>query len=121
MVNIGQTYRYSSECAFYILSQQTHLIIFLDFISPSLFIPPQNFVYFLMLPFLVHKIFTFYINVVLNCRCHAPGTKGLIRFPFLCSLLLALTVRNKTNLDYRVDSNHVDVSSKAVTASLVKV
>ena len=38
----------------------------LHFLSPSSFIPPQNVVYFLMLPFLVHKIFTFYINGVLK-------------------------------------------------------
>ena len=38
-----------------------------------MFIPPQNVMYFLMLPFLVHKIFTFYINGVLNCKCPAPG------------------------------------------------
>jgi len=29
-----------------------------------------------MLPFLVHKIFTLYINFVLNCKCPAPGPKG---------------------------------------------
>jgi len=62
--------------AFYIFSQQIYLIIFLDFLSPSSFIPPQNVVYFLMLPFLVHKIFTFYINGVLNSKCPAPGPKG---------------------------------------------
>ena len=28
-----------------------------------------------MLPFLVHKIFTFYTNGVLNCKCPAPGPK----------------------------------------------
>ena len=53
-----------------------YLIIFLDFLSPSSFIPPQNAVYFLMLHFLVHKIFTFYINGVLNCKCPAPGPNG---------------------------------------------
>jgi len=57
-------------------SQQIYLIIFLDFLWPSSFIPPQNVVYFLMLPFLVHKIFAFYINGVLNCKCPAPGPKG---------------------------------------------
>jgi len=31
-----------------------------------------------MLPTLVHKIFTFYINGVLNCKCPAPGPKGYI-------------------------------------------
>jgi hypothetical protein len=32
-------------------------------------------VYFLTLSFLVHKIFTFYINVVLNCKFPAPEPK----------------------------------------------
>jgi len=73
---IGQTYRYSPQYAFYIFSQQINLIIFLNFLSPSSFIPPQNIVYFLMLPFLVRKIFTFYINGVLNCKCPASGPKG---------------------------------------------
>jgi len=76
-IYIGQTYRYSPEYSFYIFSQQTYLIIFLDFLSPSSFIPPQNVVYFIMLHFLVHKIFTFYINGVLNCKCPAPGPQGL--------------------------------------------
>jgi len=48
---------------------------FLDYLSPSSFIPPQNVVYVLMLPFLVHKIFTFNINGVLNCKCSDPGPK----------------------------------------------
>ena len=73
---MGQKYPYFPEYSFYIFSQQIHLIIFLDFLSPSSFITPQNVVYFLMLLFLVHKIFTFYLNVVLNCKCPAPGPKG---------------------------------------------
>jgi len=73
---IGQIYRNSQEYAFYIFSQQIDLIIFLEFFSPSSFIPPQNVVYFLMLLFLVHRTFTFYINDVLNCKCPAPGPKG---------------------------------------------
>jgi len=67
---------HSTEYSFYIFSQQIYLIIFLDFLSPSSFIPPQNAVYFLTLPFLVHKIFIFYINGVLNCKCPAPGPEG---------------------------------------------
>jgi len=76
IIYTGQTYRYSPEYAFYIFSQQVYFIIFLDFLSPSPFIPPQNVVYFLMLPSLVHKIFTFYINGVLNCKFPAPGPKS---------------------------------------------
>ena len=55
-IHIGQTYRYSTENTFYMFSQQIYLIIifFLDFLSPPSFIPPQNVVYFLMLPFLFH-------------------------------------------------------------------
>ena len=69
ILHIGQEYRYSPEHTVYIFSQQIYLIIFLYFLSPSSCIPPQNVFYFLMLPFLVHKIFTFYINGVLNCKC----------------------------------------------------
>jgi hypothetical protein len=35
-----------------------------------------------MLPYLVHKMFTFYINGVLNCKCPAPGPKGQIATQF---------------------------------------
>ena len=73
---LGQAYRYSPEYAFYIFSEQVHLIIFLGFLSQSSFIPPQNVVYCLMLSFLVHKIFTFYVNGALNRKCPAPGPKG---------------------------------------------
>jgi len=52
-----------------------YLIIFLDFLSPSSFIPPQKVVYFLMLYFLVHKIFTFYINGVLTVNVQLQGQR----------------------------------------------
>jgi len=42
----------------------------------SQFIPLQNFVYFIPLPFLVRKIFTFYIHDVLIFKCPIPGPKG---------------------------------------------
>jgi len=73
---MGQAYRYSPEYAFYIFSQQIYYFIIYLRLSPSLFIPPQNVVYFLMLPFLVRKIFTLYINGVLDYKCPAPGPKG---------------------------------------------
>ena len=42
----------------------------------SQFIPLQNVVYFISLPFLVRKIFTIYINDVLLLKCPFPGPKG---------------------------------------------
>ena len=46
----------------------------------SQFVPLQNVVYFITLPFLVRKIFIFYTNDVLLFKCPFPGTKvkGLI-------------------------------------------
>ena len=42
----------------------------------SQFFPLQNVVYFITLPFLFRKIFTFYINDVLLLKCPFPGPKG---------------------------------------------
>jgi len=41
----------------------------------SQFIPLQNVVYFIMLPFLVRKILTFYTHDVLLFKCPFPGPK----------------------------------------------
>ena len=50
--------------------------IFLRLAKQSQFIPLQNVVYFITIPFLVRKIFTFYINDVLPFKCPVPGPKG---------------------------------------------
>ena len=42
----------------------------------SQFIPLQKVVYFITLPVLVYKIFTFYINDMLLFKCQFPGSKG---------------------------------------------
>jgi hypothetical protein len=69
--------RYSPEKTFYIFNQQIYFIIFfLTLAEQSQFIPLQNAVYFIMLPFLVRKIFTFYINDVMLFKCRVPGPKG---------------------------------------------
>ena len=49
--------------------------IFLRLAKQSQFIPIQNVVYFKTLPFLVRRIFTFYINNVLLFKCPIPGPK----------------------------------------------
>ena len=52
------------------------IIYFLRFAKHSRLIPLQNVVYFIKLPFLVRKIFTFYINDVLLFKCPFPGPRG---------------------------------------------
>ena len=58
-------------CLYYL-----YFIIFLRLAKQSQFIPLQNVVYFVTLPALVRKIFTFYINYVLLFKCPVPGPKG---------------------------------------------
>ena len=50
----------------------------------SQFIPLQNVVYFITLPSLVRKIFTFYINDVLILKMSISRAKGLNWFTPLC-------------------------------------
>ena len=59
-------------CLYYL-----YFIIFLfKLAKQSQFIPLQNDVYFITIPFLVRKIFTFYVNDVLLFKCPFPGPKG---------------------------------------------
>ena len=53
-----------------------YFIIYLRLAKQSQFIPLQNVVYFISLPFLVRKILTFYINDALLFKCPFPGSKG---------------------------------------------
>ena len=52
------------------------IIFFWDLAKQSQFIPVQNVVYFIMLHFLVRKIFTFHINDALLFKCPFPVSKG---------------------------------------------
>jgi len=58
-------------CLYYL-----YFTVFLRLAKQSQFIPIQNVVYFITLPFLVRKIFTLYINDTLIFKCQIPGTKG---------------------------------------------
>ena len=51
-------------------------LYFLGLAKQSQFVPLQNIVHFITLPFFVRKIFTFYINDVLLFICPFPGPKG---------------------------------------------
>ena len=51
------------------------IIFFFKLAKQSQFIPLQNVVFFITLPFFVRKIFTFYINDVLLFKCPFPGPK----------------------------------------------
>ena len=50
--------------------------IFFRLAEQSQFIHLLNVVYFITLPFLVRKIFTFYVNDMLLFKCPFPGPKG---------------------------------------------
>ena len=58
-------------CLYYL-----YFIHFLRLAKQSQFIPLQNVVYFITLPVLVRKIFTFYVNDVILFQCPVPGPKG---------------------------------------------
>ena len=62
---------------FFIYSVKKVYLIFFFRISLTIFVySPTKCRVFPKVTLLVNKIFTFYINVVLNCKCPAPGSKG---------------------------------------------
>ena len=75
-IYIGQALRYSPEDFFIYLINKYISLYFVRLVEQCQFIPLQNVVYFITLPFLVRKIFTFYINDVLLFKCPVPGPKG---------------------------------------------
>ena len=54
----------------------SYFIIFFRPTKQFQFIPLQNVMYFITLPFMVRKIFKFHINYVLLFKCPIPGPKG---------------------------------------------
>jgi len=74
-----------------------------------------------MLPFSVHKIFTFYINGVLNCKCPAPGPK--VKLTCLLMVILQYNIITKHILipyasrHGKINTNHF-VNTYAITTIL---
>ena len=96
-IYIEEACSYPSVAAFGVFRQQIHLLDFFRQATKSqfFFFPPQNFV----LCFLVHKVFTFYIEGTLKCKCPNLSPK-VYYFPsmllsceeglFLCSCITCI-------------------------------
>jgi len=70
----------------------------------SQFIPQQNVVYFITLPLLVRKIFTFYINdvLLLNIKFQGHRVKEIL---FRCALLLVTILAKLSLFDIRLEAS----------------
>ena len=68
-IYIGRAYRYPPDVALYIYFFFQQILLSILNMLHTLRFSLQNAVYFIMLSFLVHVLFTFYIHGVLKFKC----------------------------------------------------
>jgi hypothetical protein len=64
----GRTAPLTYRCCIFLFIQQIYVLNILNMLHTLRFFPLQNVVYFIMLPFLVSVLFTFYIQCVLKLK-----------------------------------------------------